>query len=146
MRVIVNIDVPDLAPAIDFYCAALGLTLIRIIEDDVAELAGASSLIYLLQHPEGSCPVSTLSLARDYSRHWTPVHLDFVVDDLAQAAKRATDAGAIREGECIEWKGSKCISFSDPFGHGFCLIEFAGTTYDTGDAGKLSALGEPSGT
>jgi hypothetical protein len=25
--------------------------------------------------------------------------------------------------------GSKCITFSDPFGHGFCLIEFAGDTY-----------------
>ncbi len=27
------------------------------------------------------------------------------------------------------WMGSKCITFSDPFGHGFCLIEFAGDTY-----------------
>jgi predicted enzyme related to lactoylglutathione lyase len=129
MRVIVNIDVPDLATAIDFYCAALGLKLNRIIEGDVAELAGASSLIYLLQNPGGSHPVSTLSLVRDYSRHWTPVHMDFVVDDVTEAAKRAIDAGATQESECIEWNGSKCITFSDPFGHGFCLIEFAGETY-----------------
>lgn len=134
MRVIVNIDVPELAPAIDFYTAALGLTLNRTIEGDVAELTGASSVIYLLQNPAGSSPVDALSLARDYSRHWTPVHMDFVVDDVAGAAKRATDAGAIRESECVEWNGSKCITFSDPFGHGFCLIEFAGDTYGPGDA------------
>lgn len=134
MRVIVNIDVPDLAPAIDFYCAALGLKLNRIIEDDVAELAGASSVIYLLQNSVGSHPVSTLSLVRDYSRHWTPVHMDFVVDDVTEAAKRAMDAGATPESECIEWHGSKCITFSDPFGHGFCLIEFVGATYGDGDA------------
>lgn len=133
MRVIVNIDVPDLAPAIDFYSAALGLKLHRIIEEDVAELIGASSVIYLLQNPAGSYAVSTRSLVRDYSRHWTPVHMDFVVDDVNEAAKRAMDAGAIRESECIEWNGSKCITFSDPFGHGFCLIEFAGETYGAGE-------------
>lgn len=134
MRVIVNIDVPDLALAIDFYSAALGLKLSRVIEDDVAELTGASSVIYLLQNPAGSYPVSTLSLVRHYSRHWTPVHMDFVVDDVTKAAQRALDAGAIQESECIEWNGSKCITFSDPFGHGFCIIEFVGETYGPGEA------------
>jgi len=129
MRVIVNIDVPDLGPAIDFYRAALGLKLNRVIEEDVAELTGASSVIYLLQNPAGSHPVNTLSRTRDYSRHWTPVHMDFVVDDVAEAAERAISAGAIQESECIEWRGSKCITFSDPFGHGFCLIEFSQGTY-----------------
>lgn len=134
MRVIVNIDVPDLAPAIDFYGAALGLTLNRLISDDVAELTGASSVIYLLRNPAGSNPVSTHPLTRQYTRHWMPVHLDFVVDDVVNAAKRATSAGAIQESECIEWNGSRCITFADPFGHGFCLIEFANETYGTGDA------------
>lgn len=129
MRVIVNIDVPDLAEAIGFYGAALGLQLTRVLDDDVAELAGASSVVYLLQRPAGSLPVHALPLARDYARHWTPVHMDFVVDDLAQAARRALDAGAIQESECVDWKGSSCISFSDPFGHGFCLIAFARGTY-----------------
>jgi predicted enzyme related to lactoylglutathione lyase len=134
MRVIVNIDVPDLAPAIDFYCAALGLEWSRSLEGDVAELTGASSVIYLLQNPAGSRPVGALPLLRHYARHWTPVHMDFVVDDVAKAAQRALDAGAIQESECVEWMGSKCITFSDPFGHGFCLIEFAGETYAAGDA------------
>ena len=129
MRVIVNIDVPNLAPAIDFYSSVLGLKLNRIIEEDVAELIGASSVIYLLQNAAGSNPASTLPQVRDYSRHWTPVHMDFVVDDVTKAAQRALAAGATQESECIEWRGSKCITFSDPFGNGFCIIEFAGDTY-----------------
>ena len=134
MRVIVNIDVPDLAPAIEFYSAALGLKLSRSIEGDVAELTGASCVIYLLQNPAGSHPVSTLSVVRHYARHWTPVHMDFVVDDVRQAAQRALNAGAIQESECVEWNGSKCITFSDPFGNGFCVIEFEGDTYGAGEA------------
>ena len=145
MRVIVNIDVPDLAPAIDFYTAALGLRHNRTIEDDVAELTGASSVIYLLQKPPGSPPVSTISPVRDYGRHWTPVHMDFVVDDIGKSAQRAMDAGAIRESECVEWNGSKCITFSDPFGHGFCLIEFEGETYGPGDAPPGSRPGSSTG-
>jgi len=126
---IVNIDVPELAPAMEFYRAALGLNPGRILDDDMAELAGASSVIYLLANDAGSAPGSSIPGKRVYSRHWTPVHIDFVVDDVAAAADRALKAGARQESECVEWKGSKCITFSDPFGHGFCLIEFAADTY-----------------
>jgi predicted enzyme related to lactoylglutathione lyase len=118
VKILVNIDVPQLGPAIDFYRAALGLELTRVIDGDVAELTGASSVLYLLQKPE-----------RQYARHWTPVHIDFVVDDLESAAKRAAAAGARQESQRVEWMGSRCITFSDPFGHGFCLIEFTGETY-----------------
>ncbi|MDN3517558.1 VOC family protein [Aquisalimonas lutea] len=129
MKIVVNIDVPELAPAIAFYCAALGLKHNRTLDDDVAELTGASVVIYLLQNAPGSRAAATAPDARRYVRHWTPVHVDFVVDDIAAAANRALEAGASRESECIEWRGSKCVTFSDPFGHGFCLIEFAGESY-----------------
>lgn len=129
MKTIVNIDVPELAPAIDFYSAALELELSRIIDDDVAELKGASSVIYLLANATGSVATGSPTETRRYSRHWTPVHIDYVVDDLVKATDRALTAGAIQESECVNWRGSKCITFSDPFGHGFCLIEFAGETY-----------------
>ncbi|WP_442909027.1 VOC family protein [Halopseudomonas sp.] len=66
---------------------------------------------------------------RQYARHWTPAHLDFVVEGLADAAERAIQAGAKQESECVEWRGSRCITFADPFGHGFCLLEFVGETY-----------------
>jgi uncharacterized glyoxalase superfamily protein PhnB len=132
MRTIVNIDVPDLAPAIAFYQQAFGLQHTRTLEDDVAELTGASLVIYLLQKAAGS-PVSQFAVvsptSRNYARHWTPVHLDFVVDDLERAAQQALAAGAVREGECATWRGSQCQTFSDPFGHGFCLIAFDNDTY-----------------
>ena len=129
---VVNIDVPELAPAIEFYCAALGLKLSRILDEDVAELTGASSVIYLLANAGGSVAGNSIGEMRRYSRHWTPVHIDFVVDDIVESANRAVNAGASQESECIEWRGSKCITFSDPFGHGFCLIEFAAETYSDG--------------
>jgi predicted enzyme related to lactoylglutathione lyase len=129
VKTLINIDVPELQAAINFYQAALGLKLSRIIEGDVAELDGASSTIYLLHKPTGSSPAKGTAGARQYTRHWTPVHLDFVVDDVQTAAKRVIEAGAKQESECVEWMGSKCISFADPFGHGFCLIEFTADTY-----------------
>lgn len=73
--------------------------------------------------------VHKLALVRDYARHWTPVHLDFVVDDVEEAARRALDAGAIQQSDCVRWRGSKCITFADPFGNGFCLIEFDGESH-----------------
>lgn len=130
MKTLINIDVPELGPAIEFYCAALSFTLNRILDEDAAELTRGSSTLYLLLQAPGSRPVRGLTDVRRYARHWTPVHVDFVVDDVEQAAQRARAAGALQESECVQWKGSKCISFADPFGHGFCLIEFAGDTYD----------------
>jgi predicted enzyme related to lactoylglutathione lyase len=129
MRMLVDIDVPDLHKGIDFYCSAFDLHLKRILDSDVAELAGGSSTIYLLKKDEGSRCAKSISDGRKYSRHSTPVHVDFVVDDLNHAVKRVRDAGGIRETECITWRGSKCITFSDPFGNGFCLIEFENGTY-----------------
>lgn len=137
MRMLVNIDVPELTPAIGFYTAALGLQLNRTMDEDVAELVGGSSVIYLLRKPaetETSSRPTDRPERRRYSRHWTPVHVDFVVDDIADATERALAAGASRESECIEWNGSKCITFADPFGHGFCLIEFDKETYGPGEA------------
>ena len=129
MKALVNIDVPDVHVASAFYQAALGLTQRRMLDDDTLELGGASSTIYLLQKPSGSQTSSGGTATRSYARHWTPVHLDFVVEDLAAAAERAIRAGARQESECVEWRGSRCISFADPFGHGFCLIEFDGDSY-----------------
>ncbi|MBB3190718.1 VOC family protein [Halomonas cerina] len=134
MKILVNIDVPELAPAIAFYCAAFGLVLNRVLDDDVAELAGGESTIYLLENDRGSRCVKEPMAYRDYARHWTPVHIDFVVEDIEQAAARVLGCGAVQESEGIAWRGSKCITFSDPFGHGFCLIEFIGDGYRDGSA------------
>ena len=129
MNVIINIDVPLLEPAITFYCNAFDLKLERLLDDDVAELTGASTRVYLLQQAEDSIPSEFTSDVRHYHRHWTPIHIDIVVDDMVSAAERVIKAGAKMESECIEWRGSRCISFADPFGHGFCLIQFEQGSY-----------------
>lgn len=128
-RVLVNIDVPELEAAIDFYEAAVGVRFNRFLDDDVAELFYGASALYLLRKPEGGSATPVTGQVRRFDRHWTPVHTDFVVDDIEAAVARAAAAGAKRESECIDWRGSKCVTFSDPFGHGFCLIAFSGDSY-----------------
>jgi predicted enzyme related to lactoylglutathione lyase len=123
-KVIINIDVPDLAPAIDFYTRALALQHSRTLDDDTAELTGAAATIYLLRKPGGTRAVAAPPIDRDFARHWTPVHFDLVVDDVDAAAARAIAAGARQETGHIDWRGSRCVSLSDPFGHGFCFIQF----------------------
>ncbi|MEI9929831.1 MAG: VOC family protein [Rhizomicrobium sp.] len=57
-----------------------------------------------------------------YDRHWTPVHIDFDVDDFHGFLAKAVNAGAIIEGK-YEMAGRPLIAFcSDPFGNGFCVI------------------------
>ena len=58
------------------------------------------------------------------------MHLDFVVPDIAAALARAERAGALREGEVQTHGWGRIATLADPFGHGFCLIEFLGRGYD----------------
>lgn len=127
--IVINIDVPELAPAIEFYESAVGAKVTRLLDDDVAELEYGSAVLCLLAKRPGSA-ATPAGQRRERGRHWTPVHVDFVVDDIDAAVERALAAGAQRESECIEWRGSRCVTFSDPFGHGFCLIEFSGDGYE----------------
>ena len=131
METLINIDVPDVEAAIEFYQRATELRLgRRLFEGTVAELTGASVRVLLLQKEIGSSPVPGVSLSRDYRRHWTPVHLDFVVPELEVATERAVAAGARLEGpiERFVWGRQACLS--DPFGHGFCLLQWHGGGYD----------------
>lgn len=126
----VNIDVDDLDKGIDFYTQALGLRLGRRLGTKWAELLGASCPIDLLGKPAGTPPSPGSSQGRDYRRHWTPVHLDFVVDDLDAAVKRAQAVGAALEGEVQTQAWGRMANMADPFGHGFCLLQFRGRGYD----------------
>jgi lactoylglutathione lyase len=67
---------------------------------------------------------------RRYRRHWSPVHLDVVVDDLEAALARALAAGARAEGEIRTAAWGRIVTLADPFGHGLCLIQFLGRGYD----------------
>ena len=128
--VLANIDVDDLGRAVEFYCSALGLRIGRSFGNQAIELLGASSAIYLLNKKPGSAAARNTSQQRDYARHWTPVHLDFVVSDMELAVAQAEAAGASLEGRVASHEWGRIAALADPFGHGFCLIEFTDRGYD----------------
>lgn len=131
MEYLLNIDVPDLERAIAFYERGVGLRLARrLFAGTVAEMLGASSPIYLMEKQGNSSPSAYTSQRRDYQRHWTPVHFDFVVSDLESATERAVQAGAKLEGEPQTFVWGRQAVMSDPFGHGFCFIKWRGCGYD----------------
>jgi predicted enzyme related to lactoylglutathione lyase len=127
---LLNIDVPDIEAGIAFYTSALGLTLGRRFDGGFAELLGRAAPIYLLAKADGTAIGPAEADRRRYCRHWTPVHADFVVDDIDAATARALAAGAVQEGETCDAPYGRLAMFADPFGHGFCLIEFNDEGYD----------------
>ena len=129
MSLLVNVDVDDLESATRFYCDGLGLEIGRRFEGWV-ELVGAAAPIYLLPKAAGTPVSPASSQERDYRRHWTPVHLDFVVTDIRAAIERALQAGAKLERDVTTHAYGLLALLADPFGNGFCLIEFRGRGYD----------------
>jgi catechol 2,3-dioxygenase-like lactoylglutathione lyase family enzyme len=129
MNLLVNIDVDDLEKATRFYCDGLGLTVGRRF-DGWTELIGAAAPIYLLPKAAGT-PISPAAKdKRDYGRHWTPVHLDFVVRDIRAAVERALAAGATLEVNVKAHAYGELAMLADPWGNGFCLLQFTGRGYD----------------
>lgn len=130
MQFLVNLDVDDLDAAIAFYGAAFGLAVGRRFGGSGAELLGGPAPLYLLAKPAGTlaCPAS--GQRRNYARHWTPVHLDFVVEEIDGAVQRAVAAGARLEEDVSIHPWGKLALMADPFGHGFCFVEFTGRGYD----------------
>lgn len=133
MELLINVDVDDLEAAIAFYQRGIGLRIgRRLFEGTVVEMLGASSPIYLMEKKPGTSASAYTSQLRNYGRHWTPVHLDFIVDDVAAAARNALAAGAKLEGELQSFSGGRLATMSDPFGHGLCFVQWLGKGY--GDA------------
>ncbi|TPD70146.1 VOC family protein [Stenotrophomonas maltophilia] len=126
---IVNLDVPDITAAEAFYTQAFGLRSGRRLGPGALELLGGPTPLYLLQNDAGSAATEDGDV-RDYERHWTPVHLDWVVADIDAALARAVAAGAALERPIRERRWGKIAVLSDPFGHGFCLIQFSDAGYD----------------
>ena len=129
-RLLLNIDVPDIAAAVAFYTEAIGLRVGRRFDQDFVELLGSDVPIYLLRKSSGTAIGPTGGDTRRYERHWSPIHPDFVVNDIDAAIARAIEAGAVQEGETCDAPYGKLAMFADPFGHGFCLIEFNAEGYD----------------
>lgn len=128
MKLLLNIDVPEIATAEAFYTAAFGLHPGRRFGADGMELLGLDTPLYLLAQPEGSLGAGTSR--RSYARHWTPMHCDLAVDDLDTALARAVAVGAVQEGVTRETHWGRIVRIADPYGHGWCLIQLHGRGYD----------------
>jgi predicted enzyme related to lactoylglutathione lyase len=130
MTFLVNLDVDDLEKAVRFYSSAFGLTVGRRFGPFGVEILGSSAPIYLLVKSPGTPASDATSQRRSYERHWTPVHLDFVVDEIEPAVERAVSAGAQLEKPITTHKWGRLALMVDPFGHGFCFVQFLGRGYD----------------
>jgi predicted enzyme related to lactoylglutathione lyase len=129
-HILVNLDVDDIERAVTFYTQALGLHVGRRFDSGFVELLGAKVPFYLLLKATATPPFDRAVHLRNYARHWTPVHLDFVVTDLDTALARALAAGAILEAAPSHHAYGRLALLHDPFGHGFCLLQFEGQGYD----------------
>jgi predicted enzyme related to lactoylglutathione lyase len=130
MDLLINLDVDELDKAVRFYTSALGLKVGRRFGALGVEMLGSSAPIYLLVKSPGTPASDTTSQRRSYERHWTPVHLDFVVDEIEPAVQGAVIAGAQLEQPIAMYKWGKLALMADPFGHGFCFVQFLGRGYD----------------
>ncbi|MGQ0620902.1 MAG: VOC family protein [Panacagrimonas sp.] len=130
MNFLVNLDVDDLEKAASFYSSVFGLEVGRRFGAFGVEMLGSSAPIYLLVKAAGTSASPATSQHRSYERHWTPVHLDFVVEDIETAVQNALSAGAQLEQPIITSNWGKLALMADPFGHGFCFVQFLGRGYD----------------
>jgi catechol 2,3-dioxygenase-like lactoylglutathione lyase family enzyme len=122
----ITIDVDDLDRAVEFYCNGLGLRLVERSRDWARVQLDAQTLwIYrFAAGPRGP-------ITRDYRRHWTPVHLDFVVGDLDGVLQRALTAGGRLDRDVKRDQpepSGRChvANLCDPAGNGVDLIQRLG--------------------
>lgn len=114
------IDVPDLQKASAFYVNVLGCK-VESENKDNTQLSVENATIYLMEKKENSNPLIEGEDSRRYSRHWTPVHLDFHVNDIDTPVSLLNKyAGTLEGKESGDW--GEAAFCSDPFGNGFCLL------------------------
>jgi catechol 2,3-dioxygenase-like lactoylglutathione lyase family enzyme len=118
----VSIDVPQLDEGLRFYRDALGLIEVTRPVATYVVLKCGKSQIGLIEKSAGTKPAKEAADVRRYDRHWTPVHIDFHVDDFEAFLAKAVNAGAKCE-QKFEGGARPPIAFcSDPFGNGFCVV------------------------
>ena len=78
----------------------------------------------------GTPAAAAATHSRSYDRHWTPIHLDFVVEGIEPAVEKAIAAGARLEKPITTHSWGRLALMADPFGHGFCFVQFMGRGYD----------------
>jgi len=108
------IDVDDVGRAVRFYGESIGLSVVKQ-EADWAQLKVGDQTLWIMK----SAPGPSGAISRDYRRHWTPVHLDFQVEDIDKTIERAIAAGGKLEAR----PKSSLANLSDPAGNGVDLVQ-----------------------
>jgi predicted enzyme related to lactoylglutathione lyase len=93
-------------------------------------MLGGPTPLYLLAKAAGTVASKATGQRRFYDRHWTAVHLDFIVEQIESAVRDALAAGARLEGAIATAEWGRLALMADPFGHGFCFVQFLGRGYD----------------
>jgi predicted enzyme related to lactoylglutathione lyase len=117
MEFSICIDVDDVDRAVEFYGRGIGLTVVEQ-QPDWAQVRLGTQTFWIMKAAAGVQG----SISRDYRRHWTPVHLDFAVDDIDEAVRRAVDAGGKLEGEIQHGAKGAMANMADPSGNGVDLV------------------------
>ncbi len=119
LKATVSIDVSDMAKAVTFYVEALGCQFKKKYADNWQVVSVGTLDLHIQEKAAGS--IGAADDKRTYRRHWTPVHLDFIVDDIDPVC-----AEIERHGGRVEKKTFSEIAdlanCADPFGNGFDLI------------------------
>jgi predicted enzyme related to lactoylglutathione lyase len=108
------IEVIEAARGIAFYCDGLGLTLKRQLSPTWIELAGSNTPIFLLANRALSADLGTKVVPRDYERHWTPVHLDFIVSDLDATVAKPIALGGSLDRPIKQREYGRIANMADP--------------------------------
>lgn len=120
LKLSISIDVSDLKQAEHFYTEALGCKKLRD-QGGMSVISVENCDIYLQEKKEGSKAIPNETIERSYSRHWTPVHIDFLTENVDEIVDKILKLGGKHEGgESGDW--GKIAYCSDPFGNGFCII------------------------
>ena len=115
----ISIDVPDMPKAVAFYTQALGCEPVREHNEKWVVIGANGVEIHLQTKAEGSAPIPLEDAdGRKYARHWTPIHLDFLISDVgATVAKVEALDGTYEGGDKGDW--GEIAHCADPFGNGF---------------------------
>jgi predicted enzyme related to lactoylglutathione lyase len=114
MKCEICIDVNDVAKAVRFYGEGIGLSVVKY-EKEWAQLKLGEQTIWLMKVPTGK----GRTITREYSRHWTPAHLDIHVDDLDETIKRAVATG----GKLEKRPKASLAYLVDPSGNGVDIVQ-----------------------
>ena len=115
-----SIDVPDLEAGLRFYGTVFGFKEVARPFPTMAVLDANNVMVCLHEKKPATLPTPDERSRRRYDRHWTPVHIDFHVREVAAVLEAAVAEGATVEQRFTEPKPTAFCS--DPFGNGFCVI------------------------